>query len=54
MEQKPLVEGAERDARRPGLNRIDRLLTVVGAVFFGFVLIGLFVFFGFGVDGWGN
>ncbi|MEO0587965.1 MAG: hypothetical protein AAF078_10025 [Planctomycetota bacterium] len=54
MENKPLVEGAERDARRPALNRIDRTLTVIGAVIFGFVLICLFLFFGFGVDGWGN
>jgi len=54
MDSKPLNEGADRDERRPGLNRIDKWLTIVGAVFFGFVLVCLFVFFGFGVQGWGN
>jgi hypothetical protein len=52
MESKPLSEGVERDGRRPGLERIDKVLTIIGAVFFGIVLIGLFWFFGFGVQGW--
>ncbi|MEM9253304.1 MAG: hypothetical protein AAGB29_13230 [Planctomycetota bacterium] len=54
MEIKTSSEGQDRDARRPGLERIDRLLTIVGAIFFGFLLLGLFYFFGFGVQGWGN
>ncbi|MEM0915575.1 MAG: hypothetical protein AAGK09_13310 [Planctomycetota bacterium] len=54
METKTNSEGQDRDARRPGLERIDRLLTIVGAIFFGFLLLGLFYFFGFGVQGWGN
>ncbi|MEM9790869.1 MAG: hypothetical protein AAF842_10755 [Planctomycetota bacterium] len=54
MESKPANEGTERNARRAGLDRIDRLLTIIGAIFFGFVLLGLFYFFGFGVQGWGN
>ena len=51
MQAKTHSEGAERDARRQGLNKIDKTLTIVGAIFFGFVLIGLFWFFGFGVQG---
>lgn len=54
MDSKPTTEGVERDARRASLDRIDRTLTVIGAIFFGFVLLGLFYFFGFGVQGWGN